>query len=124
VLREGRDAAVIAAGRMAMLAEKAAAGFAGASIRVVSLGAVKPLDVDTILACARETGRVLILQEEPPFGGYGPAIQSVLDRLPMNALKRQPMLLARRDTFLPYNREEDVLPSAEKIAAGLRELLG
>jgi pyruvate/2-oxoglutarate/acetoin dehydrogenase E1 component len=123
VLRKGGDAAVIAAGRMAVLAEKAAAGLAGASIRVVSLGAVKPLDAETILGCARETGRVLIVQEEPAFGGYGPAIQSLLDTLPMAALKRQPMLLARPDTFLPYNREEDVLPSAEKIAAALAELL-
>ena len=41
----------------------------------------------------------------------------------MAALKRQPMLLARPDTFLPYNREEDMLPSAEKIAAALGELL-
>lgn len=123
VLHEGRDATVIAAGRMAVLAEKAAAEIAGASIRVVSLGAVKPLDTETILEAARATGRVLIVQEEPPFGGYGPAIQSLLDTLPMSALKRQPVLLARPNTFLPYNREEDVLPSAEKIAAALRGLL-
>lgn len=125
--RPGRDAVVIAAGRMAVLALKAADEIAAsktpADIRVLSLGTVKPLDRATILDAARETGRVLIVQEEPPLGGYGPAIQSLLDTLPMNALKRQPALLARPDTFLPYNREEDVLPSAEKIAAALRELL-
>jgi pyruvate/2-oxoglutarate/acetoin dehydrogenase E1 component len=126
-LRPGRDAVVIAAGRMAALALKAAEEIAAAKnpadIRVLSLGTVKPLDRETILEAARAAGRVLIVQEEPPFGGYGPAIQSLLDTLPMNALKRPPMLLARPDTFLPYNREEDVLPSAEKIAAALRELL-
>jgi pyruvate/2-oxoglutarate/acetoin dehydrogenase E1 component len=126
-LRPGRDAVVIAAGRMAVLAQKAADEIAAsatpADIRVLSLGAVKPLDGETILAAARETGRVLIVQEEPPFGGYGPAIQSLLDTLPMAALKRQPALLARPDAFLPYNREEDVLPSAETIAAALRALL-
>lgn len=123
----GRDAVVIAAGRMAVLAQQAAEAIAKsdkpADIRVVSLGAVKPLDRETILEAARAIGRVLIVQEEPPLGGYGPAIQSVLDTLPLAALKRQPMLLARADTFLPYNREEDVLPSADKIAAALRELL-
>jgi hypothetical protein len=38
-------------------------------------------------------------------------------------LKRQPRLLARPDVFLPYNREEDVLPSAQAITAAARELL-
>lgn len=126
-LRQGRDAVVIAAGRMAALAlqaaEVVAASKTRADIRVLSLGTVKPLDRETILEAARATGRVLIVQEEPPFGGYGPAIQSQLDTLPMNALKRQPVLLARPDTFLPYNREEDVLPSAEKITAAVTELL-
>jgi pyruvate/2-oxoglutarate/acetoin dehydrogenase E1 component len=122
-LRDGRDAVVIAAGRMAVAALKAAEAMKSGSIRVLSLGAVKPLDRDSILDAARATGRVLIVQEEPPFGGYGPAIQSLLDELPMSALKRQPKLLARPDTFLPYNREEELLPSAEKIAAALRELL-
>ncbi len=125
-LREGRDAVVIAAGRMAALALKAAEQIASAmpaQVRVLSLGTVKPLDRESILAAARATGRVLIVQEEPPYGGYGPAIQSLLDTLPMEALKRPPVLLARPDTFLPYNREEDVLPSAESIAAALRELL-
>ena len=126
-LREGRDAVVIVAGRMAALALKAAEEIAAskrpADIRVLSLGTVRPLDRETILEGARTTGRVLIVQEEPPFGGYGPAIQSLLDTLPMAALKRPPALLARADTFLPYNREEDVLPSAEKIADALRELL-
>src|SRR6185503_18388125 len=126
-LRAGRDAVVIAAGRMAVLAQQAAEAIASsdkpADIRVLSLGAVKPLDRETILDAARATGRVLIVQEEPPLGGYGPAIQSALDALPLTALKRQPVLLARPDTFLPYNREEDVLPSAEKITATLRNLL-
>ena len=125
--REGRDATVIAAGRMAVLALKAAEEIAAsanpADIRVLSLGTVKPLDRASILEAARATGRVLIVQEEPPFGGYGPAIQSLLDELPVDALKRQPKLLARPDAFLPYNREEDALPSAEAIAAAARELL-
>ena len=126
-LRGGRDATVIAAGRMAVLALKAAQEIAAsgepADLRVLSLGTVKPLDRASILEAARATGRVLIVQEEPPFGGYGPAIQSLLDELPLGAMKQQPKLLARPDAFLPYNREEDALPSAEAIAAAARKLL-
>jgi pyruvate/2-oxoglutarate/acetoin dehydrogenase E1 component len=127
LLRDGRDVTVIAAGRMAVLAEQAAAALAAdaraVDVKVVSLGTVKPLDYGTVLGAAEATGRVLVVQEEPPFGGYGPAIQSLLDTLPLSALKRQPRLLARPDSFLPYNREEDVLPSADSIARAVRALL-
>ncbi|MCW5772110.1 MAG: hypothetical protein KIT16_10780 [Rhodospirillaceae bacterium] len=127
VLRQGRDVTVIAAGRMAVLAAQVAATLAEGErpvdAMIVSLGAVKPLDREGIMAAAKATGRVLIVQEEPPLGGYGPAIQSLLDTLPLSALKRQPVLLARPDQFLPYNREEDVLPSADAIARAARALL-
>ena len=127
IARAGRDVTVIAAGRMAVLAEQAAEALAKAKpavdAQVISLGTVKQLDSASILAAARSTGRVLIVQEEPRFGGYGPAIQSLLDELPISALKRQPALLVRPDQFLPYNREEDVLPSADAIASAARKLL-
>ena len=126
-LRTGKDVTVIAAGRMAVLAsqsaEKLAADKPAIDVRVVSLGSIKPLDAATVLEASKATGRVLIVQEEPRFGGYGPAIQSLLDELPANALKRQPKLLARADQFLPYNREEDVLPSADTIAEAVRALV-
>lgn len=126
-IRAGKDVTVIAAGRMAVLAlqaaEKLAAERPAIDLRVVSLGSIKPLDAATALAEAKATGRALIVQEEPRFGGYGPAIQSLLDDLPADALKRQPVLLARADKFLPYNREEDALPSAGAIAAAARGLV-
>jgi pyruvate dehydrogenase E1 component beta subunit len=126
-LRAGRDVAIIAAGRLATVALKAAETLASArpavDAQIVSLGMVKPLDRESILAAARATRRVLLVQEEPPFGGYGPAIQSLLDELPADALERQPKLLARADSFLPYNREEDLLPDADAIAAAARALM-
>jgi pyruvate dehydrogenase E1 component beta subunit len=128
VLRKGRDVTVIAAGRLATVALKAAEDLAKApaplDLHVVSLGLVKPLDRESILEAVKATGRVLLVQEEPPFGGYGPVIQSLLDALPADALKRQPKLLARPEGFLPYNREEDVLPDAKAIAAAARDLMG
>ena len=127
VLRACRDVTVIAAGRMATLAKAAADELAAATpavdVHVVSLGMVKPLDRESVLEAVRATGRVLVVQEEPPFGGYGPAIQSLLDDLPADALKRQPKLLARPDGFIPYNREEDVLPSIKSIATAVRGLM-
>ena len=126
LLRPGLDATLIAAGRMAVVALEAAERLARATpaldCAVLSLGTIKPLDTAAIAAAARATGRVLAIQEEPPLGGYGPAIQSALCALLAGALKRPPRLLARADTFLPYDREEDVLPGADAIVAAAREL--
>lgn len=117
-LRTGGDLTIVAAGRMAVVARDAADALAdgsGIDAGVISLGCVRPLDRETVLAAATATGRVLIVQEEPPFGGYGPAIQSALATLPLSAFKCQPVLLARADVFLPYRLEEDILPSKDAI---------
>jgi pyruvate dehydrogenase E1 component beta subunit len=126
LLRQGRDATLIAAGRMAVLALEAAERLAREAqpldCAVLSLGTIKPLDAAAIEAAARATGRVMAIQEEPPFGGYGPAIQSLLCALPPGALAKPPQLFARADTFLPYDREEDALPDIAAIMAKAREL--
>ena len=127
VAREGTLVTVIAAGRAVALAEAAAdqlaaIGRAGA-VEVLSLGVVKPLDIETVRARVARTGRVLIVQDEPPNGGYGPVIQSLLCGHSGGALKRPPQLLARADTFLPYRREEDHLPNVQQVAAAIEALL-
>ncbi len=126
-LRAGRDLTIIGAGRAVKLALEAAEaldaeGRRGA-VQVLSLGHIKPLDSATILAAARKTRRVLIVQDEPGFGGYGPMVQSALDALPPDALLRSPKLLARADTFLPHRLEEDHLPTTAQVVAEAKKLL-
>ncbi len=126
-MKPGRDLTLIAAGRTVKIALEAAAelekaGMTGA-VQVLSLGHIKPFDGATVLAAARRTRRVLVVQDEPPYGGYGPMVQSALDELPVDALLRSPKLLSRADTFLPFLREEDHLPTAQQIVAAARKLL-
>ena len=90
---------------------------------MLSLGVVKPLDAETVLARVARTGRALVVQDEPPNGGYGPAIQSLLCAQAPRALRGPPQLIARADTFLPYRGEEDHLPGADRIAASIRAIL-
>ncbi len=126
-LRAGRDLTIIGAGRAVKLALEAAdlleaEGHKGA-VQVLSLGHIKPLDSATVLAAVRKTRRVLIVQDEPGFGGYGPMVQSALDELPPDALVRSPKLFARADTFLPHRLEEDVLPTTAQVVAEAKKLL-
>jgi pyruvate/2-oxoglutarate/acetoin dehydrogenase E1 component len=79
ITRSGDRLTIIAAGRTAALAEDAADEWAKLggrdAVEVVSLGFIKPLDKDTILKSASKTGRVLIVQDEPPWSGYAPYVR-------------------------------------------------
>ena len=128
VARSGERLTIIAAGRAAALAEDAADEIAkrgqGGAVEVVSLGFIKPLDSETILKAARKTGRVLIIQDEPEWGGYAPSIRCLLDRLPAGSLAVAPRLLVGADQYLPYWDERPFLPSLESVIAAAQELIG
>lgn len=79
VLRDGRDAAVIAVGLPVSEALKAAEKLAaeGIQIRVVNMGSLKPVDEELILRCARECGKIVTVEEHTVIGGLGDAVSAV-----------------------------------------------
>jgi acetoin:2,6-dichlorophenolindophenol oxidoreductase subunit beta len=127
ITRAGDRLTIIAAGRTAALAEDAADHFVkegnGNAVQVVSLGFIKPLDQETILNAASKTGRVLIVQDEPPYAGYAPYIRCLLDALPSESLAFSPRIITGADGFLPYWAEQPFLPSLETIIAVAKELM-
>ena len=127
VTRTGNRLTVIAAGRTAALAEDAADQMANGgnrgAIEVVSLGFIKPLDRETLLKAASKTGRVLIVQDEPPWSGYAPYIRCLLDELPRGALALGPRVLCGVDEFLPFWDERPFLPSLQSVLAAAAEML-
>jgi transketolase len=80
ILREGNDVTLISNGtvlwRTLVAAEQLAAGGIGA--RVISMPTVKPLDVDAVLAAARETGGIVTAEESTTAGGLGGAVAEFL----------------------------------------------
>ncbi len=125
VLRPGKDITLVAAGRAAKLATDAAAELAveGISAEVLSLGHVKPFDRGGLFAAVKKTRRALVIQDEPPFGGYGAIAMAALAELPNGTLARAPRLLCRADTFLPHILEEDHLPTAAAVSREVRSLM-
>ena len=86
VLREGRDATVIAAGIMVSAALEAAGALAGEGIevRVLSMHTVKPLDAEAVLTAARETGALVTAEEHSVIGGLGGAVcEAVCEKFPV-----------------------------------------
>jgi transketolase len=79
-LRDGDAVTLIANGTLTHRMLKAADILAGQGIdaRVLNMATVRPLDIDTIVAAARETGAILTAEEHSVFGGLGSAIAEVV----------------------------------------------
>jgi transketolase len=80
VLRPGRDLTIVATGAVVggALAAATALASAGIDARVVNIHTIKPLDADLLAACARETGRILCVEDHQISGGLGGAVCEVL----------------------------------------------
>jgi pyruvate dehydrogenase E1 component beta subunit len=127
ITRAGDRLTIIAAGRAATLAEDAADELSkrrnSNGVEVVSLGFIKPLDRETLLKAASKTGRVLIVQDEPPWSGYAPYVRCLLDELPPGKLALAPRILAGADQFLPFWDERPFLPSLQSVIDNALDLM-
>lgn len=78
--REGKDVTVIACGAMVYEAQLASDELKeeGISVRVLDMHTIKPLDVDAVIAAAKETGAIVTAEEHQMAGGLGSAVAECL----------------------------------------------
>ena len=76
VLREGKDLTIIANGLCVAPALEAAKKLAadGIDAKVINIHTIKPLDEDLVVAAAKETGKVVTVEEHSIIGGLGGAV--------------------------------------------------
>ena len=97
VLREGKDLTIIATGlpvnNCLEAAEKLAAD--GIDAKVINIHTIKPLDEELVVAAAKETGKVVTVEEHSVIGGLGSAVCDVLsEKAPTKVMK-----IGINDTF-------------------------
>lgn len=90
VLREGKDVTIIATGlpvsNCLEAAEKLAAD--GIDAKVINIHTIKPLDEELVVEAAKETGKVVTVEEHSVIGGLGSAVCDVLaEKAPTKVLK-------------------------------------
>ena len=80
LLRDGSDVTIVACGMMVPRALEAAETLAkeGIQAQVLNMATIKPLDEETLVACARKTGRVITVEEGTIVGGLGTACAETL----------------------------------------------
>ncbi|HIS25519.1 MAG TPA: transketolase family protein [Candidatus Pullilachnospira intestinigallinarum] len=90
VLREGKDVTVIATGLCVAASLEAADLLAaeGIDAKVINIHTIKPLDEELVAAAAKETGKVVTVEEHSVIGGLGSAVCDALcARYPVPVLK-------------------------------------
>ncbi len=90
VLREGKDVTIIASGlpvsECMAAADKLAAD--GIDAKVINIHTIKPLDEELVIASAKETGKVVTVEEHSVIGGLGSAVCDVLsEKCPTPVMK-------------------------------------
>jgi pyruvate/2-oxoglutarate/acetoin dehydrogenase E1 component len=123
--REGTDVTLVAYGSMVPLCEQAADGLDGeASVEVLDLRTLKPLDEDALLESAAKTGSVVIVQEAPRTAGFGAELAAILAEKAILDLRGPVIRVTGYDVPYPYWQIEDAyMPSVERVTEAVRKLL-
>jgi 2-oxoisovalerate dehydrogenase E1 component beta subunit len=125
VAREGTDLTIIAYGAMVHAALTAAQSFSDASIEVLDLRSLVPLDEEAILASVVKTSKVLVVDEANRTCAAGAEVASLIADRAFEHLDGPVRRLATPDVPIPFSPplEAAVLPGVETITEAARALL-
>jgi acetoin:2,6-dichlorophenolindophenol oxidoreductase subunit beta len=128
VVREGSDVTIVALALMVPRALKAADILKeqhGIDATVIDLRSLVPLDTQTILREVAKTGRLVTVEENPRLCGWGAEISSIVaEELfwdldgPIVRITTPHIPLAAAN-----NLEDEQIPNADRIVAGVRQLV-
>ena len=123
VAREGNDLTIVAYGAMVPVAERAAEAL-DASVEVLDVRTLKPLDEETLLSSVAKTGRIVIVQEAPRVAGFAAELAAVVAEKAILDLRGPVLRVTGYDAPYPYWQLEDAyMPSVERVVAAGRRLL-
>ena len=123
IVREGRDVTIIAWGAMLYECLEAAnqAAAQGVDAEVLDLRTLWPLDIESIVASVKKTGRVVVVHEAPKTCGLGAEIVALINEKAFLHLEAPPARVTGFDTPFPYTLENEYLPLAHRILPTLLE---
>src|SRR3954453_1206548 len=126
VAREGTDLSVIAYGAMVGLALEATEDLEGASVEVIDLRSLVPLDRDGILSSVRKTSKVVVLHEATRSCGIGAEVCALIAEEAFEDLDGPVVRVTAPDVPIPFSPplEQAVLPQVADVKEACIELLG
>jgi len=122
IVHPGSEVTVLAYGTMVHVA-LAAAEEAGADAEVIDLRTLLPLDLDTIVASVKKTGRCVIAHEATRTCGYGAELAAQVQENCFYHLEAPIQRVTGFDTPYPHALEWAYFPGPQRVADGIRRAL-
>ena len=127
IIKEGNDITIVAFSRMAVLGLKAAHELSKEKIdaEVIDLRSLNPLDVKTMMASLKKTGRAIVVEEGWKTGGVGGEIVSLIMENAFDYLDAPVKRVAGRDVPMPYakNLEKLAIPQLDDIINAVKDVM-
>lgn len=122
VVRQGKDATIVTYGTMVHVAE-AAVKITGIDAEIIDVRTLVPLDLETIAASVRKTGRCVIVHEATKFGGFGAELSASIQEECFWQLEAPIQRVTGWDTPYPHAFEWEYFPGQARIAAALKAVV-
>jgi len=122
VAREGKDITIVAYGTMVHVA-KAAAEESGIDAEVIDIRTIVPLDIDTIAASVKKTGRCVILHEATRTSGFGAEIAAQVQETCFYHLEAPIERVTGWDTPYPHAFEWQYFPGPARVIEAMRRAM-
>jgi 2-oxoisovalerate dehydrogenase E1 component beta subunit len=122
VVREGEAVTILAYGTMVHVALATAAA-EGVDAEVIDLRTLVPLDIETITASVRKTGRCLVVHEATRTSGFGAELAALVQERCFYHLEAPVVRVTGWDTPYPHSMEWAYFPGPVRLGQGLRKAL-
>ena len=122
IVRPGSQVTILAYGTMVHVA-LAAAEEAGVDAEIIDLRTLLPLDLDTIVASVKKTGRCVIAHEATRTCGYGAELAAQVQENCFYHLEAPIQRVTGFDTPYPHALEWAYFPGPQRVADGIRRAL-
>jgi len=127
LVQEGNDLTMLTWGAMTVTCQKAAAKLAaedGASVEIIDLRTLSPLDLETILASVSKTGRCVIAHEAPNTGSWAAELSALIAERALLKLLAPVERVGGWDIRMPLFRlEQYYIPDADRVVLAARKAL-
>jgi 2-oxoisovalerate dehydrogenase E1 component beta subunit len=126
VVRPGSSVTVVCYGPMVRTCLEAAtaAEHDGLDLEVIDLRSMSPLDVPTVAASVRRTGRLVVVHEAPVFLGLGAELAARITEQCFYSLEAPVLRVGGYHTPYPPSRvEEDYLPDLDRVLDAVDRVL-
>lgn len=128
IKRKGKDATLVAMGRMVHIALEAAEELSkdGTDLEVIDLRSLSPMDDKMILDSVKKTHRLVVVDEDNPRCSVACDIVALVSGRAFDDLDAPPCMVTSPHTPVPFSGplEDYYIPSVEKIVSTVKSVVG